>query len=107
MIGCSELNIGWCVLEGWCSNREGEIVLCPLLFHLSLVTVVVGRKNVSTSFLKSHTGPGMHQRLQWFVMQSTCSGSRGLLCLQIGIEVAGRAEGPGGIGPGLVLLLPQ
>lgn len=85
MIGCSGLNIGWCVLEVWCSNREGETVpglFCPFLFHLSLVAVVVGRKNASTSFLISHTGPGMHMRLQWFATQLTSSSSRGLLCLQ-------------------------
>lgn len=27
MIGCSGLNIGLCMLEVWCSNREGETVL--------------------------------------------------------------------------------
>lgn len=26
MIGCSGLNIGWCVLEVWRSNREGDTV---------------------------------------------------------------------------------
>lgn len=56
-------------------RRDSAGSFCPFLFHLSLVAVVVGRKNASTSFLISHTGPGMHMRLQWFAMQLTSPAS--------------------------------
>lgn len=43
MIGCSELNIGLCVLEVWCSNREGEMVLARFApFFLSSVSCGCG-----------------------------------------------------------------
>lgn len=87
--------------EGWC-----WLAFAPSSF-ISLVTVVVGRKNASTSFLIPHAGPRMHKRLQWFVVQLTFSGTRGLLWLQRGIELVGRAEGPGRMRPGLVLLVSQ
>lgn len=72
--------------EGWC-----WLAFAPSSF-ISLVTVVVGRKNASTSFLIPHAGPRMHKRLQWFVVQLTSSGTRGLLWLQRGSRGTGRDE---------------
>lgn len=63
-------------------RRDGASLFCSFLFHLSLMTVVVRKKNASTFFLISHIGPRMHKRLQWFAIQLTSSASHGLLCLQ-------------------------